>query len=124
LSKGTLARAVIGKEQYREIRATHPHVEIDMAKKKQSAKAQQVNPPAEPVNAPTQPEHTVDAATPHTAAGVSRGAIPVPVAKRGGFIPPGSRMKGGGRGGGPAPTGKGGGMNMRATSHTKGARGR
>lgn len=96
-----------------------------MAKKKSNTTAKAETPqPVQPAAAPeAAAPHTgpaPDAATPHTAAGVTRGAIPVPQAKRGGFVPPTSHFKG--RGAGPVP--KGGG-NMRATSRGKGgARGR
>lgn len=88
-----------------------------MARKKQNTKA-----PAEPQPAePQQAEPTEDAATPHTSAGVARGAIPIPI-KKAAFTPPNSHVKGGGRG--PIPGGRSGGMNARSTAHTKGARGR
>ena len=86
-----------------------------MPKKKKNAKAQTEAQPAAPA------EPAADAATPHTAAGITRGAIPLPV-KKAGFVPPNSQGKTGGRG--PMPGGKTGGMNLRSTSHTKGARGR
>ena len=87
-----------------------------MPKKKPSVKAQSGGAP------PVAPEAPPAAGTAPFPAAPMRGGIPAPGGKRGSFSPP--KSHGMGHGGSPAPTARGAGMNMKATSRSKGARGR